>query len=189
MKFNQRLFPLFCGVLLVACAPTIDNDSTASETMSPADNGAIAEPSKPEVVDETTDENFQGQILPITATAKILSTGKVFNLEVAVTPEQQQLGLMYRQSLPDDRGMLFEFNPPRPVSFWMKNCLMNLDMLFLRDGVIQAIAHDVPPCVTSPCPTYGTPAAIDQVIEIRGGLANEIGLKEGEKIIVTHQTN
>jgi hypothetical protein len=157
--------------------------------MSPADNGAIAEPSKPEVVDETTDENFQGQILPITATAKILSTGKVFNLEVAVTPEQQQLGLMYRQSLPDDRGMLFEFNPPRPVSFWMKNCLMNLDMLFLRDGVIQAIAHDVPPCVTSPCPTYGTPAAIDQVIEIRGGLANEIGLKEGEKIIVTHQTN
>lgn len=76
---------------------------------------------------------------------------------------------MYREFLPDNRGMLFEFDPARPVSFWMKNCLINLDMIFLREGVVQAIAHDVPPCENDPCPTYGPPTTvnIDQVIEIR----------------------
>ncbi len=124
-----------------------------------------------------------GQNLPISARATI--GGQVIQLEVARTVEQQAMGLMYRKSLADDRGMLFPFNPPRPVNFWMKNVAINLDMIFLRDGQVQAIAANVPPCREIPCPTYGPGAtAIDQVIELRGGRASELGLKVGDRIAV-----
>ncbi len=121
------------------------------------------------------------QSLPITAQAKIGKT--VIQLEVAQTPEQQRIGLMNRTSLASDRGMVFPFNPPRPVQFWMKNTLIPLDMLFVRKGVIKSIAKNVPPCKADPCSTYGSPAEnIDQVIELRGGRAAELGLKVGARL-------
>lgn len=125
-----------------------------------------------------------GQVLPITAQAQIGQ--QVINLEVAQTPRQQAMGLMYRQSLAPDRGMLFAFEPPRPVSFWMKNTKISLDMIFLRQGKVMAIAANVPPCTATPCPVYGPerPVAIDQVIELRGGRAAELGLVVGDRIIV-----
>lgn len=178
MSIADRLLPLMCGVLLVSCAPA-PSKPPAPEPTPPTNT----------VEPITTKPTQQGQVLPITGTATVLASGKVFQLEVTETEEQRQMGLMYRESLPDDRGMLFEFDPPMPVQFWMKNCRMSLDMIFLRAGEIKAIAHNVPPCESDPCPTYGTPAEIDQVIEIRGGLAKEIGLKEGDKIKVTKNTN
>lgn len=175
MNFTRRFFPFICGAVLMGCAPVLVEENTP-ETPAPP---TVSTPSP----NPTT--TFQGQILPITATAKVESLGKIFELEVAETSEQQRLGLMYRETLADDRGMLFEFEPARPVSFWMKNCRMNLDMIFIKDGVVQSIAKDVPPCESEPCPTYGTPKEIDQVIEIRGGLSDEIGIKEGDEITVT----
>ncbi len=170
-----RLLPLICGMLLIGCVPfPTDGVDPGTTPTTPPTETTSPTPSTP-----------QGQVLPITATAKVESSGKIFALEVAETQEQQQMGLMYRESLPDNRGMLFEFDPARPVSFWMKNCLINLDIIFLKDGVVQTIARDVPPCENDPCPTYGTPAEIDQVIEIRGGLSDEIGLTEGDEITVT----
>lgn len=124
-----------------------------------------------------------GQQLPISAKATI--AGQVIQLEVARTPEQQATGLMYRTSLAADRGMLFPFDPPRQVGFWMKNVEINLDMIFLRDGEVKEIAANVPPCEETPCSTYG-PArtAVDSVIELRGGRAAELGLKVGDRIAV-----
>ncbi|MGB2923856.1 MAG: DUF192 domain-containing protein [Limnothrix sp.] len=177
MNITRYFLPLMCGVTLIACAPA------PVERVDPNPVATPSEISPSTTSNETT--NFKGQILPITATAKIKSLDKSFALEVADTAAKQQLGLMYREELADDRGMLFEFDPARPVSFWMKNCLINLDMIFLRDGVVQSIARDVPPCTSDPCPSYGTPKEIDQVIEIRGGLAEEIGLTEGDEIVVT----
>ncbi len=126
----------------------------------------------------------QGQELPISAKAKI--AGEIFELEVAKTPEQQAMGLMFRRSLPDNRGMLFSFDPPRPVSFWMKNTVISLDMIFMQNGEVKYIAENVPPCTTMSCPTYGPPSqiAIDQVIELRAGRAAELGLKAGNRITV-----
>lgn len=127
-----------------------------------------------------------GQFLPIGAIALI--AGQKIELEVTRTPEEQAMGLMYRTSLPANRGMLFEFDPPRPVRFWMKNCKMALDMIFLREGVVQAIEANVPPCTTDeqPCPTYGPDekTKIDQVIELRSGRAAELGLKVGDPVSV-----
>jgi len=121
-----------------------------------------------------------GQTLPISAQAII--AGRKFELEVARTPQQQATGLMYRTSLANNRGMLFLFVSPQPIRFWMKNTLIPLDMIFMRDGIVQAIAADVPPCKTTTCPTYGSDSAVNQVIELRGGSAAEIGLKVGERV-------
>jgi hypothetical protein len=82
--------------------------------------------------------------LPISAQATIPNGAKI-NLEVAKTPEQQAMGLMYRPALPDDRGMLFVFPSAQPVSFWMLNVPVSLDMVFLQDGVIKYIETAAPP--------------------------------------------
>ncbi|MGF1512562.1 MAG: DUF192 domain-containing protein [Elainellaceae cyanobacterium] len=122
----------------------------------------------------------QGQVLPISATANIRDV--TIDLEVAETLEQRAIGFMFRTEIPDNRGMLFPFSPPRPVRFWMRNVLVPLDMVFLNQGQVMAIAADVPPCSESPCPTYGPSVIIDQVIELRGGRAAELGLQVGDRV-------
>jgi uncharacterized membrane protein (UPF0127 family) len=131
---------------------------------------------------ENQQEN-KAQILPIAA--KVVIKGEVIELEVAKTPEQQALGLMFREDLPANRGMLFTFEPARVTRFWMKNVSIPLDMIFLREGEVKAIASAVPPCQTDNCPVYGPEETlIDQVIELRGGRANELGLAVGDRIEV-----
>ena len=124
----------------------------------------------------------QGQKLPITAMTKIGQ--EVIELEVAKTPEQQEIGLMFRTDLAKNRGMIFLFSPPRVTRFWMKNTLIPLDMIFLRGGVIQSISSSVPPCKRDPCPSYGPFVEIDQVVELVSGRAKELGLKKGDYLSV-----
>uniref|UniRef100_UPI00286B9D04 DUF192 domain-containing protein n=2 Tax=unclassified Chamaesiphon TaxID=2620921 RepID=UPI00286B9D04 len=105
-------------------------------------------------------------------------------LEVARTVEEQSTGLMYRTQLAANRGMLFVFSPPRPVSFWMKNTLIPLDMVFLSNGVVKYISAKVPPCKTVSCPGYGPDSQIpiDNVIELPSGRAAELRLKVGDRL-------
>lgn len=124
-------------------------------------------------------QEFLGQNLPVSATVQM--NHHVIQLEVARTPEQQSLGLMFRPELPDNRGMLFPFDPPRPVQFWMKNVPVGLDMVFLYQGRVKAIAS-APPCKTEPCPTYGPATPIDSVIELRAGRTAELGLQVGDRV-------
>jgi len=121
-----------------------------------------------------------GQTLPISAQAIV--AGHIIRLEVAQTQQQQAIGLMYRTTLADNRGMLFPFEPPQSVRFWMKNTLIPLDMVFLQNGVVKAIAANVPPCTAAPCSMYGPQTPINQVIELRSGRAAELGLKVGESV-------
>jgi uncharacterized protein len=147
------------------------------------DTTTTVEPPEPAVVSPapTRADSDLGQQLPITAVTML--GGQDIFLEVAVTPEQQALGLMYREALPDDRGMLFPMGRPRPVSFWMKNVPVPLDMVFIYQGTIQAIAAEAAPCATEPCPSYGPGnQPIDQVIELRGGRAAELGLEVGDRV-------
>jgi uncharacterized protein len=105
--------------------------------------------------------------------------GQNILLEVARTSEEQSMGLMYRTELAANRGMLFVFSPPRAVSFWMKNTLIPLDMVFVSNGVVKYIGANIPPCKVSDCPGYGPEPKIpiDSVIELRGGRAAELRLK------------
>jgi uncharacterized membrane protein (UPF0127 family) len=159
------------GVLLIGCTP-LPPDGASSQTNDPA---AVSSPS-------STTQTDGKQELPISAYVEIAN--QKIDLEVAQTSQQQATGLMFRDSLPDDRGMLFPFDPPRAVQFWMRNVEIHLDMVFLQNGEVVAIATNVPPCTTSPCPTYGPDTPVDQVIELRGGLAQNLGLQVGDSLIV-----
>ena len=108
-------------------------------------------------------------------------------LEVAQTDAEIQQGLMYRTALPETQGMVFLFNPPRPVAFWMYHCFINLDMVFIKDGKIIKISHDVPPCKsTDPnqCPRYPSEGEVEvsHVIELAGGFCERHGVKEGDSV-------
>lgn len=165
MKRFQRLVPIVLGILLISCS----QQTPAKIPVTPSPNSTVV--------------NNLGQELPISAVA-IIPNGTKIQLEVARTPQQQSMGLMYRQALPDNRGMLFEFASPQPVSFWMFNVPVPLDMVFLRKGIVQYIAASVPPCMQKPCPTYGPTTLIDQVIELRSARAAELSLKKGDKVII-----
>jgi uncharacterized membrane protein (UPF0127 family) len=106
-----------------------------------------------------------------------------FTVAVAATPEQQEHGLMFYRSLAPNQGMIFPYDPPQPVSFWMKNTLIPLDMVFIRaDGTIARIAH-AKALDETPVPA-GEPVAL--VLEIRGGRAAELGIREGDKVDWPH---
>ena len=123
-------------------------------------------------------ETPQGQNLPVSA--QLVINEQKIDLEVATTPEQQQIGLMYRTFLPDDRGMLFPFNKPILASFWMKNVNISLDMIFMKDGVVKSIAHNVPPCQKNPCTVYYSEVFVNQVLELSGGRAKELNIQPGD---------
>lgn len=125
---------------------------------------------------------------------RLAVAGESIGLEVAQTPEEQARGLMYRPSLASDRGLLFTFDPPQIVTFFMKNVLIPLDIIFLREGKVLEIATNVPPCTTEPCPLYfptvastqgNEPTPVDQVIELAGGRAAELGLQVGDLVPIS----
>ena len=90
---------------------------------------------------------------------------------------------MFRKTLPPDRGMIFPYDPPQDVSFWMKNTLIPLDIIYIRaNGTIARIVNAQPMDIT-PLPS-GEPVAL--VLEIRGGRAAELGIREGDKVSWAH---
>jgi len=106
-----------------------------------------------------------------------------FQLEIAATPAEHQKGLMNRQSLPADQGMLFVYQQPQPLSFWMKNTLIPLDMIFISsDKKVVSISHDAQPCSETPCLSYKSKRPAQYVLEINGGLCQEKGIKEGIEV-------
>lgn len=103
-----------------------------------------------------------------------------FRVEVARTAAEQAQGLMFRTSLPAGGGMLFPFEKPRIASFWMKNTLIPLDMIFVRaDGSIDRIAENTIPESLEPVVSGGDVAA---VLELAGGTAARLGLDETAKV-------
>ena len=117
------------------------------------------------------------QHLPITA--KWCLPQGCIGLEVPQTPQQYQTGLMQRLPLGPWRGMWFRFQPKQRVHFWMKDCIAPLDLVYVRDGRVQQIKANVPPCNAMPCPKYSSDAPVDGVIELQAGRAAELGLKPG----------
>ena len=118
-------------------------------------------------VDKLTIETRFGQVYP-------------FVVELALSPEQQAQGLMHRTELADDRGMLFLSLRKRPWNMWMKNTLIPLDMLFLdSDGTIVHIARMAEPMSEQ---LISPGQYVKGVLEIRGGLASELGLQLGDRV-------
>ena len=104
-----------------------------------------------------------------------------FKVEIARTPEEQARGLMFRTSLPEFGGMIFPMVPPREASFWMKDTVIPLDIIFIRsDGTIARIAANTIPYDLTPV-TSGEPVVA--VLEIAGGRAEALGIAENDRVI------
>ena len=103
-----------------------------------------------------------------------------FHVELATSPPQLEQGLMFRRTLAPDAGMLFDFKTPSPVSMWMKNTFIPLDMLFVAgDGRVVHIAANTKPqsldVITARRP-------VKAVIEVAGGTAARLGIKPGDLV-------
>jgi uncharacterized membrane protein (UPF0127 family) len=103
-----------------------------------------------------------------------------FRVEVARTPAQQTIGLMFRPSVPADGGMLFDWGAPRESSMWMRNTVVSLDMLFIAaDGRVHRIAERTVPHSLAPIDSRGPVRA---TLELAAGTAERLGIRVGDRV-------
>jgi len=112
--------------------------------------------------------------------------GRTFHLELAMTDKARRDGLMYRDHIADDGGMLFVFPQPRVLSFWMSNCKTDIDVIFLdasgRIVSIRKMTAPDPAIRDDDLPQYGSGYPAQFAIEVQGGLTDKLALKLGEKV-------
>jgi uncharacterized protein len=112
-----------------------------------------------------------------------MPNGVVYSIEVVADDEQRAQGLMFRDHLRPNTGMLFAFPEDGEYAFWMKNTLIPLDMIWLDAGhKIVHIKRDVPPCKIDDCPSYPPGVPSRYVLELAGGDASKLGLKVGDAL-------
>ncbi len=111
----------------------------------------------------------------------VSSTGvHAFSVEMATNDAERERGLMYRKTLPEGHGMLFDFGREMPVSFWMHNTYIPLDMIFIRgDGHILHIAENAQPLSDKLIPSGGP---IRAVLEVIGGTARKLGIAPEDRV-------
>ncbi len=108
------------------------------------------------------------------------TTQHTFMVELALTPEQRQKGLMYRKSMADDHGMLFDYGHEAPIAMWMKNTFIPLDMVFIdRTGVIRHIHKNAIPHDETPIPSR---YPVQAVLELNGDITTRLGIKVGDRV-------
>lgn len=116
-----------------------------------------------------------------TLTLKTDSGPHSFNIEIANTNGERALGLMYRRELPADAGMLFLYDPPQPITMWMRNTILSLDMIFIgANGKVHRIESHTEPFSTDMISSDG---AVQGVLEVNAGIAAKIGLKTGDEVV------
>ena len=104
-----------------------------------------------------------------------------FSVELADTDDKRALGLMFRESMPDDHGMLFVFPGETRRSFWMKNTRIPLDIFYFDSNLtLVSVSANTPPCRTASCPAYPSGGPAKYVLELNAGMAAELGVKSGD---------
>jgi uncharacterized membrane protein (UPF0127 family) len=105
----------------------------------------------------------------------------VFNVEMAIAPEQQITGLMFRPSVPEDGGMLFDWGRPEESDMWMRNTIAPLDMVFINaDGTIRHIAeHTVPRSLA----TIASGGPVRATLELAAGTTARLNIRVGDKVL------
>jgi uncharacterized membrane protein (UPF0127 family) len=136
----------------------------------------------PVVLAATTARSQEGELTYPRSALVIAAAGRdiKFDIELALDDLHRSHGLMFRKNLGPYEGMLFDFFQEMPVSFWMKNTLIPLDMLFIAaDGTIKHIHANAVPMTTDPIPSQ---YPVRAVLEINGGSAALLGIKPGDKV-------
>ncbi len=159
MRLKRMVLGL--GLLLAACSPHSADGAASTASASPSTHPVSGLP-----------------IVPLTVT----HAGKaiVFRVEVAATSQSQAHGLMFRTEMGPDEGMVFPMTPPRDASFWMKNTVIPLDIIFIGiDGRISNIAANAQPYSQEQILSSGQ---VKGVLELNGGRAEQLGIVAGDKV-------
>ena len=182
-KKNSRIFVVFFVCLTLAATTTalvtnfLRRPETEAATASVEAGRKALEQGKSEKgkAAVTTAQKLESlDVTTLNGTVKL-------QVEVMRTPDEQARGLMFRQSMLQDQGMLFDFGLDRPVSMWMKNTYIPLDMVFvLNDGRIHRIEENTEP-LSERNIASGIP--IRAVLELNAGTARRLSIKSGDKIL------
>lgn len=116
----------------------------------------------------------------------INSAGRQIHIYVEIADEwpEMERGLMHRESLPEDEGMLFIFPQPGTYPFWMKNTLIPLDAIYIsQNGTIVGILQ-MEPCIADPCPVYTPDSEALYVLEVNKGFSERHGISEGDRMML-----
>lgn len=106
-----------------------------------------------------------------------------FNVMIAKDALTRSTGFMFVEHLPENEGMYFVYDTDSSHGFWMKNCLISLDMIFLdSENNIVSIVKDALPCTSQPCPIYYSEVPYRYVLEVNGGIADKYGIQKGMKV-------
>ena len=137
--------------------------------------------SAPAQVSAQTAQSGQAQYLEVEKVVIHTQLGTFdIDAEIADEPAEHSQGLMFRTEMGPGQGMLFNFGETRPVTMWMKNTPLSLDMVFIRpDGTVATVAERTEPFSLKHIPS-GEP--VSHVLELRGGVARMIGLKAGDRV-------
>ena len=116
---------------------------------------------------------------------RVCLNGFCYEVEVADNPTDRARGLMFRESLDENEGMLFVFDREEKHSFWMKNTLISLDIVWMNSaGEIVEISENTPPCVADSCPSYVPEEPAKYVLEISAGQTQKTSVRIGNRAII-----
>lgn len=166
----KRAIIVFCtATMLLACRAEPQTNASQSIDRRPAAAPSVSERGRPQTGLER---------IPL-----IIRSGDQthrFTVEVAATEKQQAIGMMFRESIGPTEGMLFPYPTPRPLTFWMQNTLIPLDIIFIRaDGSIARIVENATPLSLAQIES-GEPAIA--VLELAGGRAADLGIRVGDQV-------
>ncbi len=116
---------------------------------------------------------------------KVTIDNHAFMVDVALTEEQKELGLGYRDHLDANRGMLFVYDHPDRYSFWMKGMKFPLDMIWIKDNNIVDISKTVPVATSEVLPIYTPKVPVNKVLEVNAGTADSLNMQIGDVVHIT----
>ncbi len=161
LRLAAALLPL---AVTGACSPGVSGAASGNQVAS----------------EDTEARHPESGLAVIPLTVKSGGKSHAFRVEVAESRVEQAKGLMFRRSMGADEGMVFPFHPPREASFWMKNTVIPLDIIFIgADGRILNIEAEAVPYSETPRSSRGKAAA---VLELNGGRAAQLGIGPGDKV-------
>lgn len=166
LLFKALLFTSFCGLWFVLTAITPSNQPILPDFVMPLDTF-----------------HHESKL----AEGKIKVANHLITVELASTGKHHAYGLMNRESLPHDRGMLFVFSTDEIRHFWMKNTLIPLDIIYINSkGVVEAIVK-AEPCLKDSCSSFSSQKPIRYVLELNQGESEQLGIKEGYQFLPFRQ--
>ena len=112
----------------------------------------------------------------------IINEAKTLRLEISDDFDKRKIGLMNRESLDKNKGMIFIYDKLELVNIWMYNTFIPLDIIFLKNNQIRKITSNAKPCFNLPCKLYPSLEPVDMIIEINGGQAKVLNLKVGDNL-------